>query len=70
MSAEEKTKFNKYVSPNWFEYLENWDQYENSIDFNREIVRKVLSSNNSSNSKQLNDNDRANDLEVSPWNWM
>ena len=36
--AENRTKSNNFVSPNQFSCLNNYEQFENSIDFNKEIA--------------------------------
>ena len=36
--AEIKTKCNNFLSPNQFSYLNNYKQFENSVDFNKEIA--------------------------------
>ena len=49
--TEDKTKFNNFISPNRFSCLKNYSQFENSIDFNKEIVHNVTSSNKLTTSK-------------------
>ena len=49
--SEDKTKFNNFISPNQFSCLNNYSQFENSIDFNKEIVHNVTSSNKLTTSK-------------------
>ena len=49
--TEDKTKFNNFISPNRFSCLKNYSQSENSIDFNKEIVHNVTSSNKLTTSK-------------------
>ena len=41
VTSEDKTKFNNFISPNRFSCLNNYSQFENSIDFNKEIVNNV-----------------------------
>ena len=36
--AENKTKSSNFVSPNRFSCLNNYGQFENSVDFNKEIA--------------------------------
>ena len=45
ITAEDKTKSNNFVSPNRFSCLSNYEKFENSADFNKEIVHNVTSSN-------------------------
>ena len=42
--AENKTKSNNFVSRNRFSCLNNYEQFENSVEFNKEIAH-VTSSN-------------------------
>ena len=51
VTSEDKTKFNNFISPNRFSCLNNYSQFENSIDFNKEIVHNVTSSNKLTTSK-------------------
>ena len=41
VTSEDKTKFNNFISPNRFSCLKNYSQFENSIDFNKEIAHNV-----------------------------
>ena len=41
--AENKTKSNNFVSPNRFSCLNNYGQFENSVDFNKEIAHVTWS---------------------------
>ena len=45
--TEDKTKSNKSVSSCLFEYLNNNDQCEKSIDFNKQVVHKDTLSSSS-----------------------
>ena len=51
VTSEDETKFNNFISPNRFSCLKNCSQFENSIDFNKEIVHNVRSSNKLTTSK-------------------
>ena len=51
VTSEDKTKFNNFMSPNRFSCLNNYSQFENSIDFNKQIVHNVASSNKLTTSK-------------------
>ena len=51
VTSESKTKFNNFISSNRFSCLNNSSQFENNIDFNKEIVHNVTSSNKSTTSK-------------------
>ena len=53
--AEDKTKSNNFVSPDRFSCLNNYKQFENSIDFSKKIVHNVTSSNKSTTSKVSTD---------------
>ena len=46
--SEDKTKSNNFPSLNRFSCLNNYKQFENSADFNKEIVHNVIPSNKSS----------------------
>ena len=39
---ENKTKSNNFVSPNRFNCLNNYEQFENSVEFNKEIAYHVI----------------------------
>ena len=52
--AENKTKSNNFASPNRFSYLNNYGQYENSVDFKKEIAH-VTTSNILTTSKSSTD---------------
>ena len=52
--VEDKTESNNFASPSQFSCLNNHEQFENSADFNKEIVH-VTSSNNSTTSKGSTD---------------
>ena len=51
VTSEDKTKFNNFIAPNRFSCLKNYNQFENSIDFNKKIVHNVTSSNKFTTSK-------------------
>ena len=51
VTSEDKTKFDNFISPNRFSCLNNYSHFENSIDFNKEIVHNVTSSNKLTTSK-------------------
>ena len=48
---EDKTKSDNLVSPNRSSWLNNYEQFQNSVDFNKEIAHNVTLSNKSTNSK-------------------
>ena len=48
--AEDKTKSNNFASPSRFNCLNNDERFENSVDFNKEIVHNVIPSNTSTTS--------------------
>ena len=52
--AENKTKSNNFASPNRFSCLNNYGQYENSVDFKKEIAH-VTTSNILTTSKSSTD---------------
>ena len=43
--SEADTIANSFASPNRFNYLNNYEQFENNVDFNEEILRNVPPSN-------------------------
>ena len=51
VTSENETKFNNFISPNRFSCLNNYGQFENSIDFNKETVHNVTPSNKLTTSK-------------------
>ena len=55
LMAEDKTKSNNFASPSHFSCLNNNERFENSVDFNKEIVHNVTSSNKSTTSKGSSD---------------
>ena len=59
--AENETKSNNFVSSNWFNYLNNYEQFENSVDFNKELAH-VTSWNILTNSKCSTDLSYTEDL--------
>ena len=48
---EDKTKSDNLVSPNRSSWLNNYEQFQDSVDFNKEIAHNVTLSNKSTNSK-------------------